>query len=88
MTFKEENKIYIEDESGKEVARIIFEESDGIITITHTIVDDSMSGKGIAGQLLDKVVEKARRENKKIVPVCSYAVKKLNDNEKYADVLK
>lgn len=88
MTFKEENKIYIEDESGKEVARIIFEESDGIVTITHTIVDDSMSGKGIAGQLLDKVVEKARRENKKIVPVCSYAAKKLNDNEKYADVLK
>ena len=72
----------------KKLHALFFEESDGIITITHTIVDDSMSGKGIAGQLLDKVVEKARRENKKIVPVCSYAVKKLNDNEKYADVLK
>ena len=88
MVFKEEDKIYIEDENGKEVARIIFEEEDGVLTITHTIVDECMAGQGIAGKLLEKVIEKARRENKKIVPVCSYAVKKMEGKEEYSDILK
>ena len=55
--------------------------------ITHTVVDNGHQGEGIAGKLLDNVCENAKKENVKIIPVCSYAVKKFDDNpEKYGDL--
>ena len=58
------------------------------IIIDHTIVEPEFKGKGVAKQLLYKVVGMARENNLKIVPECSYAVamfKKLTDLQ---DVLK
>ncbi len=46
-------------------------------TIYHTEVDPAYSGKGIAKRLVFKVAEAAEKKKKKVVPVCSYAVKVL-----------
>jgi predicted GNAT family acetyltransferase len=78
------NSYYIGD-SGNPDAMITFTESD-IITIDHTYVSESLRGQGIAGKLLDEVVNYARKKNKKINPVCSYAKKKLVE-DKYSDIL-
>ncbi|MGO3017772.1 MAG: GNAT family N-acetyltransferase, partial [Anaerococcus sp.] len=55
--------------------------------ITHTVVNPIYGGKGIAGELLDKVVDYAKENDIKLIPSCSYARKKFNENpEQYGDV--
>lgn len=56
------------------------------ISITHTFVSEKLRGQGIALQLLEKVVKYAKEKNKKIIPVCSYAAKKLRE-DKYQDII-
>ena len=85
---KGNNKFYIGDSEQDMMARITWKNGGkNIIVIDHTIVDPSLRGKGIAGELIKKVVEMAREENLKIVPVCSYAVAKMTRTDEYKDVL-
>lgn len=63
------------------------EKIDSTWAITHTVVDENYQGQGLAEKLLDEVCEHARRENVKIIPICSYAVKKFDEQpEKYGDL--
>lgn len=47
------------------------------IVITHTYVDPSLRGQGIANQLLNKVIAIAEQGKQYIYPICSFAVKVL-----------
>lgn len=82
---KEEKEAQAIDE-GKKIGFCQFEEDGSLYKITHTVVDKKYGGQGLAGKLLDKVVAAARENNKKILPICSYAVKKFDEDEKYKDV--
>ena len=62
------------------------ENEDGVWVLDHTVVREEYGGQGLAGLLVDCVTEAARAQNKKILPVCSYAVKRFNRKEDYADV--
>lgn len=42
-------------------------------TITHTGVRPEYGGRGIAKQLVERVIEEAQARGVHIVPVCSYA---------------
>ena len=42
-------------------------------TITHTGVRPEYGGRGIAKQLVERVIEEAQARGMRIVPVCSYA---------------
>ena len=76
------------DSKGKTVAKITyFFEKDDVIVIDHTIVNPELRGQSIAKKLLDTVVEFAKENNLKIIPVCSYAVAKLENNAEYSDIL-
>lgn len=57
-----------------------------VLDVYHTEVDKSYGGQGLAGKLLDQVVDFARKENKKIYPTCSYVLKKFDQDESYKDV--
>ncbi len=84
-----ENKYYIGENEETPIAEITFRRagSDTLI-IDHTYVSETLRGQGIARKLLDRVVEYARKEQKKIIPVCSYAVKVMVGNPEFEDVLK
>jgi len=85
---KGENQFYIGEDIENPLAEITFIRADeSKIVIEHTYVSDSLRGQGIALQLVNKVVEYARFENKKIIPICPYAKKVMTENEKYKDVL-
>ena len=57
--------------------------------IDHTEVDDSLKGKNVGTQLLNKAVEYARANNLKIIPFCPFAKAVLEKKrEEYKDVLK
>lgn len=82
---KEEKEAQAIDE-GKKVGFCQYEEDNSLWKITHTVVDKKYGGQGLAGKLLDQVVSASRENNKKILPICSYAVKKFDEDEKYKDV--
>ena len=61
---------------------------DNHIIIDHTEVNSEFKGKNVGKQMLYKIVEMARKNNKKITPLCPFAAamfKKLTDIQ---DVLK
>lgn len=82
------SKFYIGESESEFTAHITFKNGgNNVIIIDHTFVDPSLRGQGVAALLIEKVVEMAREENLKIVPVCSYAVAVLNRGDKYQDIL-
>ncbi|RLL40389.1 N-acetyltransferase [Oceanobacillus piezotolerans] len=85
---KAENKFYVGESVKEPLAEITFVRSGGNrIVVDHTYVSDELRGQGIAGQLVEKVVEYARSEGKKIKPLCPYAKRKLEETPEYHDVL-
>lgn len=72
----------IDQRRGRYVARIDGIDAEGEITFTHrgpgvisadhTGVPDAMGGKGVAKALLDFMLEDARANGFRIVPICPY----------------
>ena len=81
-------KFYIGESETEYIAQITFKNGgNNVIVIDHTFVDPSLRGQGVAGKLLEQVVEMARTEGLKCVPVCSYAVVAFKRHAEYQDVL-
>lgn len=85
-----DSRFYKNDENENLICEILFSiEDSGMISIDRTFVNDDYRGQGIAAQLVDRVVEMARAENKKIIPICPYAKGMFERNSSlYADVIK
>lgn len=58
----------------------------GVISANHTGVPDSMSGKGVARALLDFMLEDARANSFRIVPVCPYIRGQYAKHAEWADL--
>lgn len=89
MEFKRQNDgVYYYNEEGKNLGRIIFERTDGdYVRCTSTFVDPSLRGQGVAGQLVDQLVDWMSEEGLKIEPVCSYVVSLFDrDQEKFGAI--
>lgn len=82
------NKFYIGENPESCIAEITFvpKDEDRII-VDHTYVSDSLRGQGIGGELVKKVIEYAEKEDKKIIPACTYAAKLMTENEEYKKYL-
>ena len=50
-------------------------QGDNVRIATHTIVPKEIGGRGIAGLLVERLIEDARRLDFKVVPQCSYVPK-------------
>lgn len=72
--FTERERIYAADDEGKVVAEVTFPVCDGVATIDHTFVDDSLRGQGVAGELVKLAAEKIIAAGHKIAATCPYAV--------------
>lgn len=71
---KETNRIYANNEEGTVIAEVIFPENEeGVCTINHTFVDESLRGQGVASQLVAAAVEEIKAQGKKVAATCSYA---------------
>ena len=64
-----------------------YKEQDNVWSIMHTVVKQEFGGRGIAKRLVLIVIEEARKQNKKINPICSYAKKMMESSDEYKDVL-
>ena len=85
---QEDDRIYMKNQEGKLVAEVTFPAvSDAAVCINHTFVDNSLRGQGIAGKLVDEVIDYAKAHNKKIKPTCSFAVDWFEKHPEYAEYL-
>ena len=71
---KEQNKSVAYDDN-IQIGECDFIETENCWNIVHTEVDNSYQGRGIARKLIEKVIENAKENNKKVIAECSYAKK-------------
>ena len=56
------------------------------IIIDHTGVPDALRGRGLGPMLVQRGVEDARKEGRKIVPLCPYAKAQIEKHPDWRDV--
>jgi predicted GNAT family acetyltransferase len=83
-----EGRFYVAGD-GKDLAEITYaiDQATGDLVIDHTFVSEELRGQGAGEGLVKAVVDKAREEQLKIVPVCSYAAHQFKKHPEYQDVL-
>lgn len=58
-----------------------------VMTITHTGVPSSLSGRGLAAEMTLAAFETARAEGWRVVPACSYAASWVQKHAEFKDLL-
>ena len=59
---------------------------DNIITLPHVFVPPELRGGGVAGKLMQEIVDHARKNSMKIHPVCPYAVAWMDKHKESQDL--
>jgi predicted GNAT family acetyltransferase len=60
---------------------------DGLLVLTHTVVDDAFEGQGVGSTLVRHVLDDARRQDVKIVPRCAFVRSFLERHPEYDDLV-
>jgi len=75
------------EEDGKRVAEMVVSISGSNLTVYHTEVSESLKGKGVSTQLLEKMVQYVRDNHLKVIPLCPYVnVQFRRHPDKYDDI--
>ncbi|MFW8052962.1 GNAT family N-acetyltransferase [Vagococcus fluvialis] len=86
--FKEEKTRFFLEEDNQLVAEIKWNVlANGDLDVNGTFVDPSQRGKGLAEKLVLEVLEKAKKEDVKILPSCSYVAKYFENHPEVSDLL-
>ena len=85
LIYEKDNQRAALYDEGKLIGECDYELEDDHWVITHTFVEKAYGGQGLARKLVNTLIEEARKEQIRIKPVCSYAVKVLSD-QIYDDV--
>ena len=72
---------------GEEAGELNWSGRDGHRTITHTGVRHTYRNRGLAAVLMARAMDDARAEGVRVRPVCSYAVRFLDENNSYDDLV-
>ncbi|EMF0178000.1 GNAT family N-acetyltransferase [Enterococcus hirae] len=90
MEIKEEkNRFVLLNDEAKEIGKMTWSDAGpDIMIIDHTFVEPEYRGQKLAEKLVLNGVELARREGKKIIPLCPYAKKEFERKPEYQDVLR
>lgn len=79
--------VFIMEHGGRQIGELHYRLTGGRAIVTHTEVARDMREKGLGQLLVDAMVQWARAEKLKIVPLCSYAKAVLDRTPAHADVL-
>lgn len=60
---------------------------DSRIIIDHTSAPDVLRGMGLGVALVQRAVDDARREGRRIIPLCPYAKSQIDKHTEWQDVL-
>lgn len=83
-----DNQIAIYNQDYVVIAEVTFPQVEGnIVNVDHTYVNDVLRGQGIAGKLMNELVNDLRATGRKATLTCSYAVGWFAKHPECADVL-
>lgn len=83
------NQIALYDDNQQLLADVTFPDIDSdTINLNHTYVADTLRGQGVAGKLMEEVVQVMTEQNKKAVLTCSYAVKWFKNHPEYNHLIR
>jgi len=60
---------------------------DALIIVDHTYVPETLRGQGVGLALVSRAVADARRDGRKIMPLCPYANTQFRRHKEWHDVL-
>ncbi|MCE4957654.1 GNAT family N-acetyltransferase [Macrococcoides caseolyticum] len=83
---RKDNLFYIGDISSPKGQMTYVENGDQLI-IDHTEVIEALQGEGAGKQMVEAAVKYARDNNKKILPICSFVKKVIEETPEFQDVL-
>jgi len=83
------DRTFAESEDGELLAvATLADLGDNTVNIDHTYVNPILRGQGVAGQMMNEVAERLRREGRKAQATCSYADAWLRKHaDTHADIL-
>lgn len=84
---KGNNKYYVGDSEENPLAEMTYVPKEENFLIDHTYVSEELKGQGVGKLLLKEIIEIARKENKKITPLCPYAKAQMEKNEEYHSLI-
>lgn len=78
---------FVIEKGGERSAEMVFGITGNQLTVFHTEVAEEHKGKGVAGQLLSKMVAYAREKKLTVIPRCAYVHAQFKRHpEQYADI--
>lgn len=83
------NWIYITDDEDSIIAEVTFPNvREDLVNINHTYVDDALRGQGVAAKLMEACYDSVKKQDKKAVLTCPYAVKWFDEHPEKNDIVK
>ncbi|HLV05171.1 MAG TPA: GNAT family N-acetyltransferase [Actinomycetaceae bacterium] len=64
-----------------------YERRDGVIVLTHTVVERAVEGQGVGSALARTALDTARAEGRHVVPVCPFMDAWIRRHAQYADLV-
>lgn len=87
VRYEKERKRAAAYDGEKQVGECEYAVFGDVWNVYHTGVDPNYGGRGIAGDLVECVVDAARSEQKRIIPSCSYVRKAFDKRADYRELL-
>ena len=81
-------RAFISDANGTAAEMTYSMAGSNLIIIDHTEVNDAYRGQGLGRKLLTQIVDMARGNDKKILPLCPYAKSVFDKDSSFSDVLR
>lgn len=68
------------------VAIAMYRPSPGVLTFTHTETPRHLRGRGIASEMMGKVLANVRTQGLKVVPACPFVADYMDAHPEFADL--
>ncbi len=69
------------------LAKLVYDDQDGVLYITHTLVPKELGGRGIAGALTKDALQDIEKRGLKVKPLCSYTVAYIDKHPEFKRLL-
>jgi predicted GNAT family acetyltransferase len=87
VTDRPERKRYEIAEDGTTVGYVTYQVAPDSIELLHTEVDRAHAGRGLAGIMVQAVLDDARSRHLAVIPHCPYVAKFIDEHREYLDLV-
>lgn len=87
IMLKDDGRRLIDVIDGHEIEIRYAWQGEGVMRVNFVGVPHALAGRGLGGRLVAALVDKARAEGFRVVPVCSFAVTQFARHPDWKDVL-